>query len=570
MSDSQIPDWNRPTAAEVVKRNDRLLSKRSTWEPVWQELADYLMPNRGTVVRKRSPGTKTTTMIFDSTAIQSVELLAASLHGSMTSPATKWFALKMREEPLNDVEEIAEWLEDCAERMMKAFAESNLYSEIQETYLDLVWSGTGCLFQQEKEITEGGKFPGLMFRSFGAGQYVIEEDAEGRVIEAHYVVEMPVLAVVRKWGEKNVSEKLAERAKSKPEDVVEILHAVYPRDTYRKKKDGALPGRDKKFASFIVERQNKHILHEGGFDEFPFHVPRWRKAAGEQYGRGPGHTALADVRTLNRATELGLTAWNKVIDPPLQVEDDGVIVNVKLTPGSLNTVSKVGAIAPIESSGKFDIHFFEIERLRNDVRGHFFSDQLILREGPQMTAEEVRTRYEMMQRLLGPSIGRLEAELLNSLIDRTFQIMLRGEAFAPVPDILREVAAAGGGHIDVVYEGPLAKAQRSHQANAIMEIITFASGLEPVHPGATEMIDFDEAILETADIRGVPKKVLRTKEEAEERRAKKQEEAAAAMQAALAKEQAEAGKAAAETEQIEAETEASAPAVKMPRVRAVS
>jgi hypothetical protein len=42
-------------------------------------------------------------------------------------------------------------------------------------------------------------------------------------------------------------------------------------------------------ASIYIERKTKHVLQNGGFEEFPYAVPRWYKVAGEKYGRSPGH-----------------------------------------------------------------------------------------------------------------------------------------------------------------------------------------------------------------------------------------------------------------------------------------
>lgn len=493
------------TAASIVKAYNRLKGKRSTWEAVWQDLADYIIPNKANIARRSSPGAKTTVNLYDSTAINSCELLAANLHGTMTNPATVWFGLQMRDDELQADEEVQEWLEECAKRMMKALNQSNFNSEVQECFLDLVAFGTGCLYEEQKEPGFGGRFGGLTFRSFSVGQFVIEEDADGIVKGLMYEVEMTCGAAFRKWGTKT-SQRTQERAKDKPEDPLVILHCVRPYS-----KEEAKGKETKPFESYIIELQQKHLIVEGqGFETFPFHVPRWRKSSGEEYGRGPGHTALPDIRTLNRAKELGLAAWAKVINPAMQIEDDGVIMNVSLTPGSLNTVSKVGAIAPIESGAKFDVHFFQLDKLKADVRSVFFTDQLVMREGPQMTAEEVRTRYELMQRLIGPSIGKLESELLNSLIDRTFDIMLRAGAFSEMPEQVRAMSAEGKGKIDVEYTGPLAKAQRAHEAAAVAEVFAFASGIQPVAPEAMDVLNADESVRTFADIKGMPKKCIRS------------------------------------------------------------
>ena len=47
-------------------------------------------------------------------------------------------------------------------------------------------------------------------------------------------------------------------------------------------------------------------------------------------------TALPDVKMLNKMSEVTIRAAQKQIDPPLMVPDDGFIMPIRTTPGSLN------------------------------------------------------------------------------------------------------------------------------------------------------------------------------------------------------------------------------------------
>ena len=72
-----------PQVATLDKRYQSLLSQRSNWEKHWQELADYMLPRKADITKRRTQGDKRTELIYDSTALHSVELLASSLHGMM-------------------------------------------------------------------------------------------------------------------------------------------------------------------------------------------------------------------------------------------------------------------------------------------------------------------------------------------------------------------------------------------------------------------------------------------------------------------------------------------------------
>ena len=139
----------RELAKELKDNLSRLQTKRQNWESHWQEVADYMLPRKSDVNKERSRGDKRNVQIYDSTAVHSLELLASSLHGMLTSQANRWFQLRYKEAILNDSDEAKEWLEDAMDKMYIAFARSNFQTEIFENYHDLIAFGTSCLFIEE-------------------------------------------------------------------------------------------------------------------------------------------------------------------------------------------------------------------------------------------------------------------------------------------------------------------------------------------------------------------------------------------------------------------------------------
>ena len=86
----------RDLARELKTNLSRLMEKRSTWESHWQECADFIQPRKAEITKKeRARGDKRNVQIFDATAIHALELLAASLHGMLTSSANRWFTFTL-------------------------------------------------------------------------------------------------------------------------------------------------------------------------------------------------------------------------------------------------------------------------------------------------------------------------------------------------------------------------------------------------------------------------------------------------------------------------------------------
>ena len=86
----------RQLAKELKDNLSRLQTKRQNWESHWQEVADYMLPRKSDINKERSKGDKRNVQIFDATAVHSLELLASSLHGMLTSTATRWFQLRYK------------------------------------------------------------------------------------------------------------------------------------------------------------------------------------------------------------------------------------------------------------------------------------------------------------------------------------------------------------------------------------------------------------------------------------------------------------------------------------------
>ena len=513
----------------IRKRLDKLEADRGTWESHWQEILDYVMPRKAEITFLRSRGEKRTEVLFDSTAITANNLLAASLQGTLTSPSLPWFSLKLRDDDANKIRDIQIWLEDTARRMYAVFNESNFNTEVHEMYLDLCSIGTSAIFVEE--ANEGFLKGGLHFNTLHISEYFIQENVKGTVDTLYRKYKMTARQAVQEFGEKNIGTKIKEALKAKPDTQFNFIHAVEPTEDYERaigKAKTKLP-----FHSCHVCFEDKMVVRTGGYNEFPYLVPRWAKATGEIFGRSPSYNALPDIKTLNKAVEIGLKAWAKAIDPPLLVTDDGVIGRVRMTPAGITVVRSDTAIKPLQIGSNWQITDLKENQLRTAIRQAYYSDQLQLQEGPQMTATEVQVRYELMQRLLGPTLGRFQTEFLNPLIERVFGIMMRADALMPRPE------AMGGLNMDIEYVGPLARSQRMEEAVAVERLYQLAMQVVQVDPTVMDVINHEQAIRMRATLLGVPKTVLRGEDEVAEIREQRAAAQQQAQEQAMAQQQAD-------------------------------
>jgi hypothetical protein len=127
----------------------------------------------------------------------------------------------------------------------------------------------------------------------------------------------------------------------------------------------------------------------------------------------------------------------------------------------------------------------------------------MLTEAPEkeLTAYEWMLRSQTQGALFGPTVGRLQDELLGVTIQRELSILARSGALPPMPPQLIEA----GGEFDIQYEGPLARAQRAEQAVGLSNTLNILTPVAQIDPTIMDRFNFDEITRDVAlDINGMP------------------------------------------------------------------
>ena len=434
----------------------------------------------------------------------------------LTSAAQRWFQLRFKEAMLNDSDEAKEWLEDAMDKMYVAISRSNFQTEIFENYHDLIAFGTSCLFiEEDKEDI-------VRFSARHIKEIYISENERGFVDTIYRKFKLTAKAALEKFGKDNISRDLAVKFTKTPFDDVEIVHVVRPRSIFDPNK---LDKQNMPFQSVYMEYDTGHIISIGGFREFPYVVPRYLKASNEIYGRSPGMNSLADVKVLNKMVEVSLKAAQKQVDPPLLVPDDAMILPVRTAPGSLNYY-RSGSRDRIESlniGANNPLGLNMEDQRRRSISRTFHVDQLLIQENRTMTATEVMQRNQENMKILGPVIGRLQQELLQPLIIRVFNIMLRNKQFLPAPEVLINQ------EVDIEYVSPVAVAQKGSQLESIMRGLEIFGSVAQIAP-VTDYIDENGLVKQIINILGLPAKMIKSDKQVQELRAVRQEQEAAQAQ----------------------------------------
>jgi hypothetical protein len=488
------------TVKKIKEKVQHLKGERSTLDSHLQEVADYMMPNKNTILSQKTSGEKRNIQVLENTGMYCLELLAGQLHGLLTSPNSMWFEFTTGIYALDQLDNVKAFLQYAAKQTHNVLNNSNFQTEVHELYLDEVGFGTAAMYIEEdpKEV--------VRFSTKFIGEYFIDEDSQGRVNQIYRSWKWNAYQLVEAFGKENVGKKVMDCYEKGKDDKFEVIHAVYPASMVN------ITNSPFVYVSQYVLPEVDHEILSGGFREFPYVVPRWSKRTGEKYGVSPAMVALPEVKTINKMAETMIIGAQKMVDPPLQLPDDGFILPIVTSPGGLNfrrSGSPDSKIEPIFNDSRIDFGYEALKERRVRIREAFFVDQLMLQQGPQMTATEVLQRTEEKMRLLGPMLGRQQTEFLRPMIDRVFAVMLRRGVIKKeeIPEALR------GRKIDVRYSSLIARSQRLSEAQNILRAIEACSPFIQMDPSVADNFNGDEAIRVIADIFGTPVQVIRTKKD---------------------------------------------------------
>jgi len=488
-------------ADDLIRRQEALAGERATLDTQWQEIAELMKPMRADFTFQRVAGDKRTQKIFDATAGLAADNLAAGLWGMVTNAANDWFTLRSDLAESEETQETKEWLDDVTRRMQGAFAANGqrFYARVMELYADLVTFGTGVFYSEEDAAT--GR---VHYSCRHLAECFIAENERDEVDTVFRRFSFTARQAHKRWGEKCHASVLRAIEKE-PDRRFTFLHAVMPREDVR---SGRVDAAGMAFASFYLDVENRVLLSEGGYHDFPYQVPRWSTASRGLYGDSPAMLAMPDVKMLNAMSKTTIVAAQKAVDPPLLAVDEVAVRGLRTHPGGIiyGGLDDNGRrrYEPLHSNGNVGLGLELEEQRREAVRQAFYFSLLMMVQQPNQTATEVLARQEEKLRLMGPHLGRIQAEFLDPLIRRQFGIMRRANLLPQPPKQLRQSG------IRIEYVSPLARAQRAGEGAAIVRALESLAPLGAIKPEIYDNIDADAAARLLAQSFGVPNNLLRT------------------------------------------------------------
>lgn len=528
-------------AQEILARNDQLKGERSIFDTIWQSLSYYVQPGKDNVVQQASPSVDQNTWLFDTTAIQANEVMAAGVLAQVTPSSEQWCGyeypatLKARQPNGQAPDAAAKWFAQCTEIAMREIAQSNFYTEAHEAYRDRGGRGTGALYVQE------GKRTALNFTCLTLGSYCIAEDDEGMVDTLYREFPMSARQMKQKFGEKDLGENVR-KALENPQTMDKkftIVHAIYPRSD-DERDSNKRDGKNKRFASCYVCKEDTKVIRESGYDDFPTMVSRHENWNNEVYGYCPSIAIFGLIKQVNFIEKQMDALAEKTAFPPVLIPEsmEGAVdlraAGVTMfDPNTPNAMPKEWA-----TMGRYDIGLQRVEQKQQAIKDAYHNDifQMFAQAERQMTAYEAMQRAAEKLILFSPTLSRLVTDL-TSLMQSIFGILYRGgyfpeapaEAFAPNARGEFEVAMP-----QVTFTSKIVLAVKAIENRSMMELMGILGPLLQIKPEIIDNFDLDALARLAARNLSLPTLVLRSSEAVAAERQARAEQMAAQQQLANA------------------------------------
>jgi len=490
-----IPDTPEKLAEFYIKKFEKAKTIRQSFEDIFDECYEYAMPMRETF-KSKTVGERRDEKIFDETAVVGVQEFASRLQQGLVPNFARWADFTAGSEvPKEEKDEINNELDIVTDYVFEILQNSNFSQDIHESFMDLA-IGTGVI-----HVAEGDAINPISFSAIPLPHTVLDvgpDDKIDHVFRERNIrySELPIL-----FPDAVFPQELANAMQGNPDQKTKVLEVVCK--NYLKPNEDA-------FYSVIIEVAHKAVLKAEdltGSGSNPYICFRWGKCSGEVYGRGPLMNALSAIKTTNLTIQYILENAAMSISGIYQMDDDGVINpdTINLVPGTvIPKAPNSQGLQPIRQAGSMDFGNFILQDMRNNIKRALYNDMLGNPDRTPASATEVAERMADLSRRIGSAFGRLQAEMVQPVLQRVVYILKKQGRI--------ELPTLNGRQIKVRSVSPLAQSQANADITAIarwLELIQARFGPEIVNL----LINSEETAAHLAKKFGVPDLLIRDVEE---------------------------------------------------------
>ena len=524
------------TPTQHIKNLSKLKAVREPLTQQWREAYRYAAPQRQQFQNKENTSEEYRNL-YDTTLLEATQLLTSSLQSGTVPANSIWFALTIGNDDVTSVDASDRWLDGVSKELFKRIHATNFDSEIVDYLTDLVTVGWSSLYISMDEKTKK-----LNFKCWPISNVYLDSYNEHDTIDVVY----------REY--ELTGEQLINTYESTPESVkkanlsakYKLIHVICPNKQYKKAKVNLKMNMP--FKSQIILVKEAFVLEDSGYNSFPVIVARFNKNHNNLYATGQVSQVLEDAKIVNKMNKLFLNNAELALGGVWLAKNDGVlnVNNIKLRPRTIIPANSMDDLKRIDVGGNMNLSVELVTMYQNRIRRGMMSDQLTPINSSPLSATEVSARVNIIRNQLASIFTRMQTEMLNGILERVFDLLMRNQLIPPPPKELVD----NNNELNFAFTNPLAQSSKLEGLTNLGNFLTSVIPLTQIKPELLDVLDLDKITYFMQDSLSVSPTLLKSVEELQEIR--DSQEAAKAQQAQIEQESL-AGQQVAQDQQLEAQ-----------------
>lgn len=504
-------------AKELRGQGDELFSKRSTLMLLEQEIAEHFYPERADFTYIRTLGTDFAGDMMTSYPMMTRRELADQI-GEMLRPTDKEYAHIVPMDKRRQDNDAQRWLEWAIGTQRRAMYDRKSQFIDCEKLGDNDYSCFGMAVTQVRLKRTRDR---LLFLNWHLRDMAWLQNADREIVGYWRKAKVQARDLVTSFGDKVHPDvrRLLDGTNPRPFEEIDCYHIEVLIELYDYKGDA----RGLEWCSIWYDCQHDHLMEEVPIHESTYVVARWLKPGTSQYAFSPAVTvALPEARLLQAMTYTLLEAGEKVVNPPMIATDQAVRSDINVYAGGVTWADrdydeKLGEVLrPMNIDAKGFPLGMELARdSRMMIMQAMYLNKLNLpTRTPEMTAYEVGQRVAEYIRGALPIFEPMEQERNGAVWEKTFNLLLRSNAFGSrldIPKSIREIGLRGTAGLDMQwqFESPLHDAIEQVKGAKFLEASQYVAAGVQLDPKVAALVDPIEALRDVLQGVKVPAKWVR-------------------------------------------------------------
>lgn len=481
---------------------------------------------------------------------------AAGFHGNLTSPARRWFKLRLPSFMLDggrsthEQRDTLDRLTDATEWVMQ---HGNIYSSLYKLYEHCLTFGFGCMLINPDANRV------IRSQTLRIGTYALGIDEKGAVNRCVRKFAWTAEQIISEFGSGGATDEIKRAAEKGDLDrrwtVINLIepNAVGNMREYDKiaktiDLDDRMIYRSIYFLDSATDSNPQSgVLHIAGFTVEPIVAPRFDCELGDTYGRGRGIDGLDAARGCQSFKYDTVVISGNRSEPAVIASADLKEEGLRLERGAVNYArfgeQKGNLVTPIFSQmpDTTDSRLNQEDAKRELDELFFVSSFTVIDALKNKTGVKTATEIDQLVRenmeSLAPVVTNFDKELLDPLVSIVVRYTI-GSNISPIsPD-----EAAGLSNVNIEYVSQIHLAQKQSTISSVQNYTQFVTALAGAKPEALDKIDTDGTIDKFGEMIGVPESCVSDEKTIQAAREARAAAAQAQAQAEMQLKQAQAAK----------------------------